>query len=204
MERLFRVSKPNEDIIVTHFKDKNLTREEHYKELNELLQEYKSYYQDIVFKKKNIKDSLFHFDDVYDYLNELYGVYLLEKPNIRKSLQDMQNAVYREVGRDQCQAYNIGTCTTGNLRVRCSFKGYNTKNGLFCKTHNKCYDDRIKKFNYLRDNFESLCSEGSCAGRVAKLKEFYNMIKFTTDGEAAKKKYEIQEIIEIIEEFSKI
>ena len=182
----------------------NLLCEEHYQELNELLQEYKSYYQDIVFKKKNVKDSLFHFDDIYAYLNEVYGVYLLEKPNIRKSIQDMQNAVYREVNQDQCQAYNITTCTTGKLNNRCVYKGFAGKEGLFCKTHSKCYDTRIKKFQYIRDNFEKLCSEGGCSSHLDKLRELYNMIRFTTDGEASKKKYEILEVIEIIEEFNKI
>ncbi len=178
--------------------------EEHHKELNELLQEYKSYYQDIIYKKKNMKDNLFYFDDIYAYLNEVYGVYLLEKSNIRKGIEDMQDKVNREINQDQCQAYNINTCSTGKLNFRCKYKGYETKEGIFCKIHSKCYDDRNKKFKYLRDNFEQLCENESCGGYMNKLREFYDMIKFATDGEAAKRKYEIMEIIEIIEEFSKI
>ena len=162
------------------------------------------YYQDIIYKKKNMKDNLFYFDDIYAYLNEIYGVYLLEKPNIRKGIEDMQDKINREINQDQCQAYNINTCSTGKLNFRCKYKGYDTKEGIFCKTHSKCYDVRNKKFKYLRDNFEQLCANDSCGNYLTKLREFYDMIKFTTDGEAAKRKYELIETIEIIEEFSKI
>lgn len=182
----------------------SLLCEEHHQELNELLQEYKNYYQNIVFKKKNIKDNLFYFDDIYDYLNEIYGVYLLEKPNIRKGLEDMQMDVNLQINQDQCQAYNVNTCNTNKEKQRCRLKGTELKEGIFCKTHLKCYDTRIKKFQYLRDNFEKICGNDSCGAQLGKLREFHSMIKFTTDGEAAKKKYEILETIEIIEEFSKI
>lgn len=182
----------------------SLLCDEHHEELNELLQEYKSLYQSIIFDKKDIKNNLFYFDDIYAYMNEIYGVYLLEKPNIRKGIQDMQDSVNREINKDQCQAYNVTTCTTGNLKIRCKHKGYVSKEGVFCKIHTKCYSDRNKKFKYLRDNFERLCTKEICNSQLDKLREFYEMIRFTTDGEAAKKKYQVLETIEMITEYSKI
>jgi len=182
----------------------NLLCQEHLEELNELLQEYKSYYQLITFKKKYTEDDLFYFNDIYNYLNEIYGVYLLEKPQIRDGVEKMKMAVEILVNKNQCQAFNISTCRTGEIRERCKYKGYETKIGTFCKIHSQCYKERMKKYKPLRDNLEEKCQEERCTIQLDRLRELYNMIQYTTQGEASIYKTQVYETIAIIEEYSKI
>lgn len=178
--------------------------QEHYEEFNNLLQEYKSYYQELYLKNKNVENNIFNLDDTYEYIQEVYGKYLLEKPNIRDSLEKMKMDVEFKYNKSQCQAYNISKCNTKNVNQRCIKKGYNTQLGILCTTHKECYKKRIVVYKKVRDNLGKLCAEEKCSDFLPPIKELYNMIRFTTDGESSKKKYEILETIEVIEEYTKI
>jgi hypothetical protein len=179
--------------------------DEHYAEINEVLQEYKSYYQDIVFAKKRRKDDLLYFNDLYDYMFDVYSVYLLDKANILNSVEEMKLRVDTFIGQDQCQAYNISKCIgNGKVHQRCKNKGYKTKEGIFCKIHISCYDERIKKYKYFRDNFEKLCEQEVCMSKLGDLRQFWEMIRFTSEGEANEVKFDVLETIEIVEEYNKL
>ena len=178
--------------------------EEHDNEFKELLQEYKSLYQSIKFKNTNINENIYLLDDVYDYIQEIFGKYLLEKPNIRDGIEKMKMDIEFKINKNQCQAYNISKCNTKNVNQRCLKKGYETDIGTFCATHKECYKKRIVFYKKVRDNIDRLCAEEKCNAQLDKIKELYNMIRFTTEGEAFRKKYEILETIEIIEEYSRL
>lgn len=170
--------------------------------------EYNNYFDDIVYKKKNIEKNLFYFEDLYTAMKLKYTLFLLDKPDLLNSIEEMHMRVQRDIKKDQCQAYNITKCNTRKTKERCRNKGIENKNGLFCNIHSKCYDERIKVYKKIRDNLEKWCrkKEGgkNCSQFKSELKEFYNMIRFTTKGEANKIKNEILETLEIIDFYEKI
>lgn len=177
---------------------------EHDAEFKELMQELTSYYNDIYIKKQINDDILFTFNDTYSYLQEVYKRYLLENPEKANKIEEMKARVDLLTNKNQCQAYNITDCNTGISLQRCTCKGNEYSIGLFCRTHKKCYRDRIKIYKKVRDNLESLCAEDKCPTQLKKIKELYTMIRISTVGESSKIKYQVMETIEIIEEYNKI
>ena len=178
--------------------------DEHEKEFEELIADYKELYNTIVVDKKQDDDSLFDFEDIYQYIKEVYPLYLIQKPKLNRDFEELYIKAGQELNKNQCQAYNITDCNTSKLKERCKRTGTETKAGLFCKTHLKCYKNRIQKFKYVRDNISRLCKDGGCNEDLKDLYELYYMIKGTTVGEASTKKNEINDYIVIIEEYGKL
>lgn len=177
---------------------------EHDAEFKEIMQEIISIHDEIV-NKGNIRDDLlFTFEDDYQYLQEVYGKYLLENPEKANRIEEMKARIEMATNKNQCQAFNISGCQTGATLKRCTCKGTESSLGLFCQTHRKCYKDRIKIYKKVRDNLEKLCAEDKCPEQLKSINELYTMIRITTTGQASILKYQILETIQIIKEYNKL
>lgn len=175
-------------------------------ELDEMLREHESLFDELVRKKNPPPDDVKRFFDITDQLkNEWYPYFVTGQKNVLDVIEKRKLKIEEIHGGVRCQAYNITGCFgSGENSKPCKCKGFKDRLGIFCGTHRNCYKDRVQKFNDFRDNFDRLCEEkGLCAPLVRKMKEFQTMIRHTTSGEASRKKIEVDNIIEYAEEYMK-
>lgn len=175
-------------------------------ELGELLQEHDGLFQ-ILAKRKNAPPAdIARFFEVSDIIrNEWYPYFVTGQQKLLDTLEKKKIKIEEIHGRSRCQAINITSCHgKGDDEKQCSCKGFKDSNGLFCGTHRKCYLQRVENFDEFRDNFDELCnSKGLCPPLIRKMEQFYEMIKYTTVGEASRKKIEVSNILDYAEEYMK-
>lgn len=175
-------------------------------ELNETIQEYDGLF-DILARKNNPppEDVKRFFDLADDLKHDWYPYFVTGQRELLDTIERKRMRIEEIHGGARCQAYNITGCMgKGDNARQCKCKGIRSKEGLFCGTHRRCYKDRVEKFNQFRDKFDELCrKEELCSGLVRKMRELYEMIKYTTYGEASKKKVEVDDIIQYAEEYMK-
>tara|TARA_R110000824_G_C15029468_1_gene659207 strand:+ start:31 stop:621 length:591 start_codon:yes stop_codon:yes gene_type:complete len=177
---------------------------EHETEFKDMLEILTQSYQDLTLHHENDDASLQKFEEIYLYLKDYYGVYLLEKAATLVKIEEMAMNIRKINGYGKCQCYNISVCIgSGEKGHQCKNKMIKSSMGYICKTHKRCIEERLKEYKQLRDNFELLCKKQSCKDMLNKIKELYSMIKFTTEGEIATLKNEIYEMMIIIEQYIK-
>ena len=174
--------------------------------LNETIQEFDGLF-DILARKNNPppEDIKTFFDLADDLKNNWYPYFISGQPQLLDIIEKKRMRIEEIHGGSRCQAYNITGCLgKGDESRQCKCKGIRSKEGIFCGTHRRCYINRAEKFDQFRDKFDELCRKGGlCSGLIKKNKEFYEMIKYSTSGFAAKKKIEVDDIIFFAEEYMK-
>lgn len=177
---------------------------EHYIEFNNMLELLIQAYEDLTKHHEDDTGSLEKFEEIYLYLKDYYGVYLLEKTATLVKIEEMAMNIRNINGYGMCQCYNISECIgSGEKGDQCKNKMIKNNLGYVCATHKKCISVRLTEYKNLRDNFNVICKKESCASNLARAKELYSMIKFSTEGEISKIKNEIYEMIIIIEQYLK-
>lgn len=175
---------------------------EHQTEFDNMLELIAQAYVDLTQHHENDDENLQNFEEIYLYLKDYYGIYLLEKPATLVKIEEMAMNVRKILGYGNCQCYNINECIgSGEKGNQCKNKMIKSEIGYVCKKHKKCIIDRMKDYKKLRDNFEVMCKKESCGALLTRCKELYSMIKFSTEGEISVLKNEIYEIIIIIEQY---
>ena len=173
-------------------------------EFKEIFNDYKLKYKEIAkegITKQNFRD----FENIYDDMMDEFGRFVYQNSKVLQKVEELRINVQREKGDLVCQAYNVASCKgSGGELKQCKKKGVLYEDGLFCKTHLDCYERKRKNYYEIRDNLEKTCEDGLCYTANKNLKEFYNMIKITTKGEASVIKKDINDIISIIEQLIKI
>lgn len=175
-------------------------------ELKETIQEFDGLFDIIARKNNPPPEEVRRFFDLADELkHDWYPYFVTGQQKLLDTIEKKRMRIEEIHGGARCQAYNITSCHgKGDESRQCKCKGLRSKEGLFCGTHRRCYHDRVARFNEFRDKFEELCKkEELCSGLVRKMKEFYEMIKYTNYGEASRKKVEVDNIIEFAEEYMK-
>jgi hypothetical protein len=173
-------------------------------ELDEMLQEYNGLYT-LLSKRKNpapedVKRFFILADEIKD---EWYSYFVTGQKKLLDEIEKKRMRIEELHGGARCQAFNITTCIgKGEVLKQCKCKGIRTSVGLFCGTHRNCYERRVGKFNEFRDKFDELCREKElCRGIIKEMKQFYEMIKYTTYGDAKNKKVEVDNILDFAEEY---
>lgn len=175
---------------------------EHDTEFTNMLELLTQAYEDLTKHHENDDESLQNFEEIYLYLKDYYGVYLLEKPATLVKIEEMAMNIRKLLGYGKCQCYNISECIgSGEKGNQCRNKMIKSEMGYVCKKHKMCITDRMKDYKKLRDNFETMCKKESCGALLTRCKELYSMIKFTTEGEISVLKNEIYEMIVIMEQY---
>lgn len=177
---------------------------EHDTEFNNMLELLTQAYEDLTKHHENDDESLQNFEEIYLYLKDYYGVYLLEKPATLVKIEEMAMNVRNLLGYGKCQCYNISECIgNGEKGNQCKNKMIKSEIGYVCKKHKRCIIERMVDYKKLRDNFDVMCKKESCDNLLTRAKELYSMIKFSTEGEISVLKNEIYEIIIIVEQYLK-
>lgn len=174
-------------------------------ELHEMLLEFDSLYDVLVRKSNPPPADIARFFELADIIKEEWYPYFVSgQVKLLDTLEKKRMRIEELHGGARCQAYNIGCSGKGEPERQCKCRGLRDKYGLLCNTHRKCYIRRVEKFDEFRDKFEELCKKQNlCRSLIKTMTEFYNMIKYTTQGEAARKKVEVENIIEYTEEWLK-
>jgi len=175
-------------------------------ELQEMLQEYDGLY-DILVRKQNAPPAdIARFFELADQIKEeWYPYFVTGQMKLLDTLERKRMKIEEIHGGARCQAYNITDCLCkGDDERQCKCRGLRDRTGVLCNIHRKCYIRRVEKFDEFRDNFDKLCRKQQlCNALLKNMRELYEMIKYTTQGEISKKKTEVSDIIEYAEEYLK-
>lgn len=174
-------------------------------ELHEMLTEFDGLYDVLVRNKNAPPADIAHFFELADTIKvEWYPYFVTGQVKLLDTLEKKRMKIEEIHGGARCQAYNIGCYGKGEPDRQCKCRGLRDSIGLLCNTHRKCYITRVAKFDEFRDKFEEICVEKRlCNSLIKTMREFYNMIKYTTQGEASRKKVEVDNIIGYTEEWLK-
>ena len=175
-------------------------------ELQEMLLEFDNLYDVLVRKKNPPPADISRFFELADVIKEeWYPYFVAGQMKLLDTLERKRMKIEEIHGGARCQAINISRCSgTGDEDRQCKCRGLRDRSGLLCNTHRKCYLLRVEKFNEIRDKFEELCEEKKlCNSLIKTIKQLYDMIKYTNQGEVARKKTEVKDMIEYMEEFLK-
>ena len=175
-------------------------------ELKELLQKFNGLYTTLSKVKNSPPERIKEFNETYEDIIDDWSAYFVTGQ--KKKLDEIEQKKMKIDsihGGVRCQAINISGCDgKGNYQSQCRCKGFRDEYGIFCANHRRCYIAREKKFDEFRNKFEELCKEKEvCQGLVSKMKEFYEMIKYSTYGKSKTKKIEVDNIIDIAKEYMK-
>lgn len=177
---------------------------EHQTEFDNMFELLIQAYEDLTKHHEDDDNSLQKFEEIYLYLKDYYGIYLLDKVGLMVKIEEMALNIRRLHGSDSCECYNISSCiSSGSVGSKCQKKMIKSSLGYVCNIHKKCIEERLSVYKKLRDNFEIICKKQGCGEILNKIKELYSMIKFSVSGEISVLKSEIYEMIMIIEEYVK-